>query len=112
MKTKEEFMQAVKSYQSESLKMVAILFLLIGGQQFSPYILHGLLHGNPITGTCIVVAWAAFTAGIFIWCWFRRAPKMMRECGVICPACGHPPLWLKAVLTKNRCPKCGQPLFQ
>lgn len=114
MKTKEEFLAAVKCYSTKTLRMAIILILLLGAQKIGPYVLQWIYGKNP--GSAVVwfagVWWFILFVAIVTWCWRYRPAKIMRECGVICPACGHPPFWLKTALTKNRCPKCGQPLFQ
>jgi hypothetical protein len=109
MKTRDEFLAAVKCYETKLARAAMILFLLLGAQQISPYVLQWI---NVRNIDIVVVWWFGLFAVIMAWCWRCRIGKMMSDCGVVCPACGRSPspIKLRTALAQNRCPKCGQPL--
>src|ERR1700683_1280765 len=116
MKTREEFLAAVKCYSTKLLRTAIILVLLLGAQQIGPYVLQWIYRKNPNLAVVwlAVVWWFTLFAAIMTWCWRHRPAKIMRDCGVVCSVCGRPPapMKLKTALAQNRCPKCGQPLYR
>jgi hypothetical protein len=115
MKTREEFLAAVKRYQAKVLQVAIILLLLIGAQTIGPDVFQWISgkNPNPVAVRLAIVWWFTLFAAILTWCWWCRPAKIMRDCGVDCSACecSPSPMKLKAALAQNKCSKCGQPLY-
>ena len=124
MKTREEFLAAVKAYRSKTraysfLWLPLLLFLFVWPLLLSEVLEHFQLVPNNFSKM------PSPLAGLIMFFWFgpmialmyfvnNRVRRIVASCGLICPECAHTvdPAEIKLITATHNCPCCGLPFFK